>query len=412
MFRHRNARTTPAQETTMKYGVLTTVSRDRDGLVATYTDHLRQWGANLYMGHGQALGRMFVFDTLFQVDETDLPRLAVGVKEDLGQASPTLVEAPPPVAYRNPNAQHYSLTYLEEDIIGIMSTLAAALTTHGASIVSLESETLPAPTTGVPLFRVQMEVDVPNSLAVRNLREEFATLQRYKGWAIEFESETRAGLRVRATAPYPPSAGQRWAPAPPPPGEAPFANASQWAVLSTISTDRPGIIASSSRFLAQRRANIHSQAARRVGELFSAHYLLRATEADLQQIQRDYRKELADFAPRLVEAARPAHPADALHLELTVHAIDEPGILAGLCRPITNHGASIASVSFGVYPGTGTNANSTPLFVVEMSLLVRDYIASRHIEAELLTLERNRGWEIDYRPLRKPVDSGGAKHDA
>jgi glycine cleavage system regulatory protein len=396
----------------MKYGALTTVSRDREGLVTKISDNLRQSGATLCMGHGRQLGRMFVFDTLFQVDDADFSRLAVGVKEGLKEFSPLVVDAPPPVAYRNPDAQHFTLTYNEEDVIGIVSTLGEAISTHGASIVSLESETLIAPTTGVRLFRVQMQLDIPNSLAVRNLRMEFADFQRYKGWEIDFEPDSRAGLRVQATAPYPPTVGKRWAPEPTGPPDTPYATPLKWAVLSTISADRAGIIASGSRFLAQCKANIHSQTANRVGELFAAHYLFRAADADMQRIQRDYKELLGDFGPRLVEAVKPAPTADALRLELTVHAIDEPGILAAVSQPIASHGASIAQVAFGVYPGSTANANSTPLFVVEMSLLVRDFIASRHIEAELLAMERDRGWEVDYRPMRKAVDSDGANVEA
>ncbi|MFO0802230.1 MAG: hypothetical protein U0791_03800 [Gemmataceae bacterium] len=378
----------------MKYGILTTVSRDREGLVAKFTDHLRQCGANLIAGHGHTLGRMFVFDALFQLDDANWARAATGY----GDAAARVVEAAAPVAFRDPKAQHYTLTYIEEDSVGIVSTLAETLSKHGASIVNLESETLSAPTTGVPVFRVKMELDVPNSAAVRHLREEFATLEKYKGWEIDFEPETRAGLHVPATAPYPPSAAAS-ATAAAVPADAPFTDPPKWSVLSTISADKPGIVAGCSKFLADRQANIHSQSARRIGDRFTAHYLFRASEEDMAAIRKDFATALADFSPSLVEAVKPAAPGDELHLELTVHAMDEPGILAGLTAPLTQFGASIASLSFGAYPGS--SVGGTPLFVVEAGLLVRDYIASRHIEAELLKLEKDRGWEIDYRPAKK-----------
>jgi glycine cleavage system regulatory protein len=339
---------------------------------------------------------MFVFDALFQLDDANWAKAATGY----GDAAAKVVEAAAPVAFRDPKAQHYTLTYIEEDSVGIVSTLAETLSKHGASIVNLESETLSAPTTGVPVFRVKMELDVPNSAVVRHLREEFATLEKYKGWEIDFEPETRAGLHVPATAPYPPSAAAS-ATAAAVPADSPFADPPKWAVLSTISADKPGIVAGCSKFLADRRANIHSQSARRIGDRFTAHYLFRASEEDMAAIRKDFATALADFSPSLVEAVKPAAPGDELHLELTVHAMDEPGILAGLTAPLTQFGASIASLSFGVYPGSGVGG--TPLFVVEAGLLVRDYIASRHIEAELLKLEKDRGWEIDYRPAKKSV---------
>ena len=399
----------------MKYGVMTAVSRDREGLVARYTDSLRQWGANLYSGRGLQLGRMFVFDALFQVEEADWTRVAAGIRANLADASPTLLEAPAPVAFRNPDAHHYKLGYMQEDSVGIVSTLAEILCTHGASIVSLESESGNEQNSGAPIFRVNMQVDVPNDIAVQTLRVDFNDLLRYKGWEIDFKSEPRAGMQVRATAPYPPSDKLRWGPeVAPAAADAPYADPAQWAVLSTISSDRPGIIASCAKFLAQRRANIHTQDARRIGEMFSAHYLFRASAADMERVKREYRTELSDFKPTLVESPRPtaALASDDLRIEMTVHAIDEPGILAALTQPITMHGASIAALSFGLYPGTGSNATSKPLFVVEMSLLVRDFLASKHIEAELRELKRDRGWEIDYHPRKKPVDAVAPKGDA
>src|SRR5436190_18381403 len=117
----------------MKYGVLITVSRDREGLVARYTDFLRQRGANLYQGYGQQLGRSFVFDVLFQADDADMARVAADVQAELRDAAPTLVPVAGPVAYRNPNAQHYVLHHISEDNTGIISKLSEVVTAQGAS---------------------------------------------------------------------------------------------------------------------------------------------------------------------------------------------------------------------------------------------------------------------------------------
>jgi glycine cleavage system regulatory protein len=399
---------------TRKYGVMTTASRDREGLVAKYTDRLRNWGANLHSGYGQQLGRMFVFDVLFEAENSDMNRIAAGVKDELRDAAPALVEVPEPVSYRNPDAHHYSVTHVSEDTVGIVSKLTEVLVTHGASVVDLESFTYSAPNSGVTLFEVRMEVDVPNSVAVRNIREEFAELERHKGWEIHFNPTTRGVVRLPANAPYPLVGETRWPPEAPrtaEPAGRQSADPLKWGVLSTVSPDRPGILSSSSRFLGQRRASIHSQAARRIGSLFSSHCLFKAGGADMERVKREYPQELGDFRPTLTDSPPPAAVADDLHLELTVHALDEPGILARVSQPIAAYGASIAAVSFGLYPARDL-PQGVPLFVAEMNLLVRDYIASRHIESELLTLERDRGWEIDYRPAKRRLDKPTQEGDA
>src|SRR5436190_22998739 len=102
----------------MKYGVLITVSRDREGLVARYTDFLRQRGANLYQGYGQQLGRMFVFDVLFQAEAADMTRIAAEFQASLPDAAPQLADVAGPVADRNPSAHHYVLHHISEDNVG------------------------------------------------------------------------------------------------------------------------------------------------------------------------------------------------------------------------------------------------------------------------------------------------------
>ena len=69
-------------------------------------------------------------------------------------------------------------------------------------------------------------------------------------------------------------------------------------------------------------------------------------------------------------------------------------------------------MSFGLYPRQDM-PGATPLFVAEFDLLVRDFIASRHIKEALLELEKQHGWEMDYRPGRKALDAGNlsAKYD-
>jgi len=382
--------------------------------VAERTDFLRNLGANLCVGYGQQLGRMFVLDMLYQAEDVDMNRIAIGVKEDIPDATPALVEVPEPISYRDPKAHHYSLVHISEDSLGIVSKLTELLVMHSASIVDLESFTYSASNSGVTLFEVRMQVDIPNSIAVRNLREEFAELERYKGWEIHFNPTSHQGVRIPSPTPYPLDRQLNWTPSVHPAEEAvgrQFTDPVKWAILSTISTDRPGILAGNSRFLGQRRASIHSQAARRIGNQFSSHCLFKTSSADMDRVKREYLQELKDFHPTLINATSPAASTDDLHLQLSVHAIDEPGILADVSRPITAHGASITTLAFGLYPARDM-PRGTPLFVAEMNLLVRDHIASRHIESELLNLERDKGWEVDYRRAKRRLDKPIQEEDA
>ena len=122
----------------------------------------------------------------------------------------------------------------------------------------------------------------------------------------------------------------------------------------------------------------------------------------MDRMRSGYAAALAEFGPVLTAAPPPPAPRADPALGLTVHAADEPGVPAAVTKPVAATGAAVAAVSFGQYPRL-VAPRGTPLFVAELNLEARDAAASRGIAAELLRLEREHGWEIDYRPEKRPA---------
>jgi glycine cleavage system transcriptional repressor len=194
-----------------QFAVLNTMAPDRIGVIAGVTDFLRRRGANLHSVLASKLGRVFCLNALFRVARGGLARIKNEYKVELAEFSPTLIETTEPTVFRDPEALHYALTVYAFDQQGILANLTQLMAEQGASIVKLASGTYPAPHFGTPLFAVELTLDVPNSIAVRNIRKGLLELERHLGWDIDFRPEPRAPLEVSQHAPYPPSDRMRHA---------------------------------------------------------------------------------------------------------------------------------------------------------------------------------------------------------
>ena len=62
-----------------------------------------------------------------------------------------------------------------------------------------------------------------------------------------------------------------------------------FAVLSTISPDRVGVVAAVTRFLAEHNANVEASHATRLAGFYGAQFLVSAAAAEMGRIEREYR---------------------------------------------------------------------------------------------------------------------------
>ena len=146
--------------------VLTLTGPDRIGIVDEVTGLLLERGGNVETSRMARLGGEFAVLMLVSMpaerfaglDERLEALTAQGYKLTTTLAERTYAEA-------HPGWLPYRIEVRGADHEGIIHEVAHVLSGQGISIESMESESSPAPTSGVPLFAMTAEVVVPPGLA-------------------------------------------------------------------------------------------------------------------------------------------------------------------------------------------------------------------------------------------------------
>jgi glycine cleavage system regulatory protein len=180
-----------------------------------------------------------------------------------------------------------------------------------------------------------------------------------------------------------------------------------FAVLSTLSPDRVGVVAAVTRFLAEHNANVEAGHATRLAGFYGGQFLVSAAPADMERITGEYRDALQEFSPALCPATgAPVEPREARDeavtpYTLTVLAYDRKGIIAEAAGLLAQFGVSILTLTADKYRAAETGL---PLFLAEMQLQVPKGGDLKALTAALAELERRDGWEVDLHP--QPARSG------
>jgi glycine cleavage system regulatory protein len=174
-----------------------------------------------------------------------------------------------------------------------------------------------------------------------------------------------------------------------------------FAVLSTLSPDRVGVVAAVTRFLAEHNANVEAGHATRLAGFYGAQFLVSAAPGDMERIEKTYRDTLREFSPALCPAlgasveAREARDEAATPYTLTVLAYDRTGIIAEAAGLLERFGISILTLAADKVraPETGL-----PLFVAEMQVRIPPGSDRQALAAALAELEARHGWDVDLHP--------------
>jgi glycine cleavage system regulatory protein len=174
-----------------------------------------------------------------------------------------------------------------------------------------------------------------------------------------------------------------------------------FAVLSTISPDRVGVVAAVTRFLADHNANVEASHATRLAGFYGAQFLVSAAPGDMERIEREYRDSLREFSPALCPVSGASvEPADArgttaTPYTLTVLAYDRKGIIAETAGVLAKLGISIVTLAADKYRAAESGA---PLFRAEMQVRIPTRQDVDALSAALAELETRHGWHVDLAP--------------
>ena len=156
--------------------VISAVGSDRTGVVQDLTKVILACGGNIEESRMTTLGREFAMLLLVSGNWHTLSRLEQGLDKlrestDLAISIKETVEKPV-----EEDRMPYAVDVVALDQQGIVFNLANFFATRDIEIADVATRSYAAAHTGAPMFAVQMAVNVPSSIHVAQLRDEFLEL--------------------------------------------------------------------------------------------------------------------------------------------------------------------------------------------------------------------------------------------
>jgi glycine cleavage system transcriptional repressor len=156
--------------------VISAIGSDRTGVVQDLTKVILACGGNIEESRMTTLGREFAMLLLVSGNWHTLSRLEQGL-DKLRQSSGLTIaiketDEKPVEEDRMP----YAVDIVSLDQQGIVFNLANFFATRDIEIADVATRSYAAAHTGAPMFAVQMAVNVPSTIHVAQLRDEFLEL--------------------------------------------------------------------------------------------------------------------------------------------------------------------------------------------------------------------------------------------
>jgi glycine cleavage system transcriptional repressor len=153
--------------------VLSALGEDRPGLVDQLTQAIFELECNISDSRMTVLGGEFAILLLVEGPWNQLARLESHLPElekSLGLTILSRYTEPPP---RKEEVMPYGVEVVSLDHPGIVHRLANFFSQRNINIIDLNTSRYAAPHTGTTMFSVQMNIGVPASTSIGELREEF-----------------------------------------------------------------------------------------------------------------------------------------------------------------------------------------------------------------------------------------------
>lgn len=155
--------------------VLSAIGSDRAGVVQDITEVILNCDGNIEESRMTTLGSEFAMLLLVSGSWHTLNRLEKGLQK-LGDENLTFSIRKTGERQIKENRMPYAVDVVSLDHQGIVYNLANFFASHNIEIADVATRSYAAAHTGAPMFSVQMAVNVPSSIHIAQLREEFLEL--------------------------------------------------------------------------------------------------------------------------------------------------------------------------------------------------------------------------------------------
>ncbi len=156
-----------------KQFVLTLTGTDRIGLVEHVTELILECDGDVQASRMARLGGEFAMLMLVSIPDEKREQLSDNVKTLVDEGFQVLVtETEPEVALERKDWLPYQIQVRGANQEGIIHEIAEHLSAQGVTIESIDSDTVPAPMSGTPIFTMDATVLLPPGMSGETLRDE------------------------------------------------------------------------------------------------------------------------------------------------------------------------------------------------------------------------------------------------
>jgi glycine cleavage system transcriptional repressor len=170
-----------------------------------------------------------------------------------------------------------------------------------------------------------------------------------------------------------------------------------YALMTSVGRDRPGIVAAISKVLLEADCNIEDSQMSRLGPDFACMLMLAMPEgmtgAQLEQRLGGVREEfglwmrLADLAPEEAESTPRDLPVYVIH----VYGADRKGIVNRITTYLAGHGVNVSNLHTEVIP------HATPLYVMMIEVEIPPAADTGRMQDELRKIGNEIGVQVSMR---------------
>ena len=153
--------------------VISAVGADRTGVVQDLTKVILACGGNIEESRMTTLGSEFAMLLLVSGSWHTLSRLEQGLEKLCENDQLSVSIRKTDVKPQKDNRMPYAVDVVALDQQGIVYNLAEFFSSRDIEIADVATRSYSAAHTGAPMFAVQMAVNVPSSIHIAQLREEF-----------------------------------------------------------------------------------------------------------------------------------------------------------------------------------------------------------------------------------------------
>lgn len=168
--------------------VMTITCPDQPGVVERITAAMSGFAANWEESRMARLGGDFAGIVKITVMSEQADALIAALRRLANdQTSITIKTTTPTSSEQEPPDAMCELTLEGADHEGIVHTVSAYLAGRGINVEAMETDVVPAPMSGAPVFRMRARINVPGEISVDDLRGDLAQIGDQLGVDIDIQ---------------------------------------------------------------------------------------------------------------------------------------------------------------------------------------------------------------------------------